>query len=113
MARLSLSDIVEAQAAQVETLLAMVRDLTTQQAVVLAALTAPRQATASEELTLSRSKLADKATGVGVKGVRQADESVEEWALRGSAVFENECARYPLPNGAAHAAELGDGLDKW
>jgi hypothetical protein len=79
----------------------------------LAALTAPRPATAAQEVVLSRSKLADKATGVDVKVVPQNGESVRDAALRASEVFEGLAARYPLPDGSAHAATLGDGLDDW
>lgn len=113
MSRLSLSDVVEAQAAQVETLLGMVRDLTAQQSAILSALTERKAPTASEEITLSRSKLADKATGVDVKVVPQNGESVTAAALRAAEVFEGLAGRYPLPDGTAHAAELGDGLDSW
>jgi len=111
--RRSLSDIIAAQEAQVETLLAMVRDLTAMQAQTLAALTEARKPTASEEIVLSRSKLADKATGVDVKVVPQNGETIQEAAARGTEVFERIAARLPLPTGAAHAAPLGDGLDDW
>lgn len=113
MSRLTLSDIVAAQASQVETLLGMVRDLTAQQTAILSALTEARKPTASEEITLSRSKLADKATGVDVKIVPQDGESVTAAALRAAEVFEGLAGRYPLPDGSAHAATLGDGLDAW
>ena len=113
MARLSLSDVVEAQAAQVETLLGMVRDLTASNAAILASLTEARKPTASEEIVLSRSKLADKATGIDVKIVPQNGESEKDAALRAADVFEALAARYPTPSGAAHASPLGDGLDDW
>jgi hypothetical protein len=113
MTRLSLSDIVEAQAAQVETLLGMVRDLTALQAQTLAAFAESRKQTAAERVTLSRSKLADKATGVDVEVVPQEGESLTAAALRAAETFEGLAGRYPLPNGTAHAAGLGDGLDAW
>ena len=113
MARVTLAEIVEAQAAQIERLLAMQREQSQLLGAALAALTESRKPNASEEITLSRSKLADKATGVDVKVVPQNGESVTAAALRAAEVFEGLAGRYPLPDGSAHAATLGDGLDAW
>lgn len=112
MSARTLSEINRAQEAQIENLLGMVRELSAQQAAILQALT-ERRTTASETITLSRSKLADKATGVDVVIVPQNGETVKAAALRASEVFEGLAGRYPLPDGAAHAAPLGDDLDPW
>lgn len=113
MARLSLSDIAQMLVDQGDRDRQERQALTAMMADVLAALTAPRPATAAQEITLSRSKLADKATGVDVKVVPQNGETVKDAALRAAEVFEGLAARYPLPDGSAHAAQLGDGLDSW
>lgn len=110
MSARTLSEVNRAQEAQIETLLGMVRDLASQNAAVLAALTAPRTSTASESVTLSRSKLADKATGIDVQVVPQEGETLEDAVKRGATIFEASAARYPLPDGSAHAAPLGDDL---
>lgn len=106
MSRLSLSDIVEAQAAQVETLLGMVRD-------VLAELSASRKANAAESVTVKRVGTGEKVTAAEVVVVVQPGETLKQAAARGAEVYEALAARYPLPNGAAHLAALGDGLDEW
>jgi hypothetical protein len=87
--------------------------LTALVADVLAALTAPRPATAAQEITLTRAKTGDNPTGVDVKVVPQNGETVEAAALRAADVYEALAARYPLPNGSAHAATLGSDLEAW
>ena len=93
--------------------MALVREQSQQQAAILAAFAESRKQTAAERVTLSRSKLADKATGVDVEVVPQEGETLTAAALRAAETFEGLAGRYPLPNGSAHAAELGDGLDSW
>ncbi len=113
MARLSLSDIAQMLIDQAERDRIERQALTKMMGDVVAALTAPRPVTAAQEIVLSRSKLADKATGVDVKVVPQNGETVKDAALRAAEVFEGLAARYPLPDGAAHAATLGADLDDW
>ena len=107
----SLSDITRSQEAQIETLLGMVRDLIEVQASTLAALTERRSVTASESVTLSRSKLGDKADGIDVTVVPQEGETLEDAVKRGAKLYEASAARYPLPNGEAHAGQLGESLE--
>lgn len=113
MARLSLSDIAQMLMDQAEEDRKERKLLMGALSEVVASLTAPRPATAAQRIVLSRSKLADKATGVDVEVVPQDGESLTAAALRAAEVFEGLAGRYPLPTGTAHAAELGDRLDSW
>lgn len=113
MSRLSLSDIAKMLIDQGERDRAERRELMEAFAEVVAALTAPRPATAAQEIVLSRAKTGDNPTGVDVKVVPQNGETIEAAAVRAADVYEGLAARYPLPNGAAHAATLGDGLEAW
>jgi hypothetical protein len=109
--RVSNADVIRAMEAQVETLLGMNRELITTVSAVLDAFTERR--TASEPMTLSRSKLADKATGVDVTVVPQEGETQKQAAARLAEVFEGLAARFPLPDGSAHASTLGADLSDW
>ncbi len=59
-----------------------------------------------EKITLRRN--AKGETQPEVEAVRQNGESFAQMAARAQAEYERLCARYPTPNGAAHAAPLGD-----
>lgn len=113
MSARTLSEVNRAQEAQIETLLGMVRELTAMQAATLAALTEARKPTAAESVTIKRVGTGEKVTAAEVVAVVQEGETAEQTAARAAEIYERLAARYPLPNGQAHLAELGDGLDDW
>jgi hypothetical protein len=108
VSRLSLSDIVAAQEAMIERQAKQLERLTQMHAETLAALTEHRrQATASESVTIKRAGIGDKPTTIDVSAVVQEGETLEDARRRASVEYEAACARFPLPNGQAHAADLG------
>jgi hypothetical protein len=113
VARLSLSDIAQMLIDQAEQDRKERKLLMGALSDVIAAVTAPRPATAAQEITLSRAKTGDNPTGVDVKVVPQNGETIQQTAARAAEVYEGLAARYPLPNGSAHAATLGADLDDW
>jgi hypothetical protein len=60
---------------------------------------------ADEKVTLRRN--AKGETQPEVEAVRQDGESFAQMTARAQREYERLCARYPLPNGSAHAAPLG------
>jgi hypothetical protein len=107
MSRLSLSDVVAAQEAMIERQARQLEALTRMHAETLAALTENRKPTASESVTIKRAGIGDKPTTIDVSAVVQDGETLEDARRRASIEYEAACARYPLPNGYAHAAPLG------
>src|SRR3954451_24546553 len=107
MSRLSLSDVVQAQEAMIERQAKQLEALTRMHAETLAALTDKRSPTASESVTIKRAGIGDKPTTIDVSAVVQEGETLEDARRRASHEYEAACARFPLPNGNAHAAELG------
>jgi hypothetical protein len=109
MSRLSLSDIVAAQEAMIERQAKQLEALTRMHAETLAALTeGKRSPTASESVTIKRAGIGDKPTTIDVSAVVQEGETLEDARRRASIEYEKAAARFPLPNGYAHAAPLGD-----
>jgi hypothetical protein len=107
--RLSLSDVVQAQEARIDSLTALLEKLTAMHADTLAALTERRTTpTASESVTIKRAGIGDKPTTIDVSAVVQDGETLEDARRRASIEYEKAAARFPLPNGYAHAAPLGD-----
>jgi hypothetical protein len=107
--RLSLSDVVQAQEARIDALTALLEKLTAMHADTLAALTERRTTpTASESVTIKRAGIGDKPTTIDVSAVVQDGETLEDARRRASIEYEKAAARFPLPNGYAHAAPLGD-----
>ena len=101
MSRLTLSDMVQIQAdtiSRYEVLFARVLD----------ALTAPRQTQAAQTVKLARGATGDHTTGIAVELTVQEGETEAEAAARAMSEYEKLCARYPLPNGYAHASPLGE-----
>lgn len=60
---------------------------------------------ADEKVTLRRN--AKGETQPEVEAVRQDGETFAQMTVRAQREYERLCARYPTPNGAAHAAPLG------
>lgn len=108
MSRLSLSDVVQAQEAMIERQAKQLEALTAMHAETLAQLTERGRPTASESVTIKRAGIGDKPTTIDVTAVVQEGETLEDARRRAGIEYEKACARYPLPNGYAHAAELGD-----
>lgn len=108
MTRLSLSDVVAAQEARIDSLTAMLERLTAMHAETLAALTANRRPNAAESVTIKRAGIGDKPTTIDVSAVVQDGETLEDARRRASIEYEKAAARFPLPNGYAHAAPLGE-----
>lgn len=109
MSRLSLSDVVQAQEARIDSLTLLVEKLVGMHAETLAALTERRTApTASESVTIKRAGIGDKPTTIDVSAVVQDGETLEDARRRASIEYEKAAARFPLPNGYAHAAPLGE-----
>lgn len=108
MSRLSLSDVVQAQEAMIERQAKQLEALTRMHAETLAALTESRRPTASESVTIKRAGIGDKPTTIDVSAVVQEGETLEDARRRASIEYEKAAARFPLPNGYAHAAPLGD-----
>ena len=108
MSRLSLSDIVQAQEAMIERQAKQLEALTVMHAETLAALAEHRKPTASESVTIKRAGIGDKPTTIDVSAVVQDGETLEDARRRASIEYEKAAARFPLPNGYAHAAPLGD-----
>jgi coenzyme F420-reducing hydrogenase alpha subunit len=107
--RLSLSDVVAAQEAMIERQAKQLEALTRMHADTLAALTERRTApTASESVTIKRAGIGDKPTTIDVSAVVQDGETLEDARRRASIEYEKAAARFPLPNGYAHAAPLGE-----
>jgi hypothetical protein len=107
--RLSLSDIVAAQEARIDSLTLLVEKLTAMHADALAALTERRaKPTASESVTIKRAGVGDKPTTIDVSAVVQDGETLEDARRRASIEYEKAAARFPLASGYAHAAPLGD-----
>lgn len=109
--RVSNADVIRSMEAQVETLLGMNRELIKTVSAVLEAFTERR--TASETVSIKRMGVGDNVSAVEVNAVVAEGESLKEAAARGSEVYEGLARRYPLKDGHAHTAELGDGLDAW
>jgi hypothetical protein len=108
VSRLSLSDVVQAQEARIDSLTLLVERLTAMHAETLHALTERRSTpTASESVTIKRAGIGDKPTTIDVSAVVQEGETLEDARRRASREYEAACARYPLPNGRAYAAALG------
>ena len=99
MARVSLSDVIAAQADLIDRHEQMI-------AAVLAALSERRSATAAETVSLKRVGTGDKPTSVEVSVVVHEGETLEQAAERARGEYERLCTRFPLPNGEAHAAPL-------
>lgn len=100
MSRLTLSDIVQAQEAMIDTLMRM-------HAETLAALTDKGQPrTASETVKIARSGTGDHSTAISVEVVPQDGEKLEDAQARAMVAYEQICARYPMANGYAHASAL-------
>src|SRR2546421_5347252 len=94
--------MIERQARQLEA-------LTLMHAETLAALTEHRRTpTASESVTIKRAGIGDKPTTIDVSAVVQDGETLEDARRRASIEYEKAAARFPLPNGYAHAAPLGE-----
>jgi hypothetical protein len=108
MSRLSLSDIVAAQEAMIERQAKQLEALTRMHAETLAALTENRRPNASESVTIKRAGIGDKPTTIDVSAVVQEGETLEDARRRASIEYEKAAARFPLPNGYAHAAPLGE-----
>ena len=104
MSRLTLSDMVQIQAdtiSRYEVLFGKVLD----------ALTAPRPPTAAQTVKLARGATGDHTTGIAVELTVQEGETEAEAVARSMRAYERLCARYPMANGYAHAAELGSSLE--
>ncbi len=99
MSRRSLSDIIEAQEAMLEKLLAM-------QAQTLEALTEKSARTASETFKVARSGTGDHSTAIAVEVVPQDGETLADARNRAMVEYEAAAARYPMANGLTHAAPL-------
>lgn len=108
MSRLSLSDIVAAQEAMIERQAKQLEALTVMHAETLAALTEKRGPSASESVTIKRAGIGDKPTTIDVTAVVQEGETLEDARKRAAIQYEKAAARFPLPNGYAHAAPLGE-----
>jgi hypothetical protein len=108
MSRLSLSDVVQAQEARIDSLTLLVERLTAMHGEALAALTERHRPNASESVTIKRAGIGDKPTTIDVSAVVQEGETLEDARKRASIEYEKAAARFPLPNGYAHAAPLGD-----
>jgi hypothetical protein len=108
MSRLSLSDVVQAQEAMIERQAKQLAALTAMHAETLAQLTERGRPTASESVTIKRAGIGDKPTTIDVSAVVQEGETLEDARRRASIEYEKAAARFPLPNGYAHAAPLGD-----
>ena len=108
MSRLSLSDVVQAQEAMIERQAKQLEALTAMHAETLAQLTERGRPTASESVTIKRAGIGDKPTTIDVSAVVQEGETLEDARRRASIEYEKAAARFPLPNGYAHAAPLGD-----
>jgi hypothetical protein len=106
--RLSLSDVVQAQEARIDSLTLLVERLTAMHADTLAALTENRKPTASETVEIARGGTSGNPTTVKVSVVVQEGETVEQARRRAQTEYEAACARFPLPSGFAHPAPLGD-----
>jgi hypothetical protein len=108
VSRLSLSDVVQAQEARIDSLTKMLEALTAMHAETLAQLTERGRPTASESVTIKRAGIGDKPTTIDVSAVVQEGETLEDARRRASIEYEKAAARFPLPNGYAHAAPLGE-----
>ena len=108
MSRLSLSDIVASQEAMIERQAKQLEALTAMHAETLAQLTERGRPTASESVTIKRAGIGDKPTTIDVSAVVQEGETLEDARRRASIEYEKAAARFPLPNGYAHAAPLGE-----
>jgi hypothetical protein len=85
MSRLSLSDVVQAQEARIDSLTKLLEALTAMHAETLAALTERRSApTASESVTIKRAGIGDKPTTIDVSAVVQDGETLEDARRRAS-----------------------------
>jgi hypothetical protein len=93
--------MIERQAKQLEALTRMHAD-------TLAALSERHRPTASESVTIKRAGIGDKPTTIDVSAVVQDGETLEDARKRASIEYEKAAARFPLPNGYAHAAPLGE-----
>jgi coenzyme F420-reducing hydrogenase alpha subunit len=108
VSRLSLSDVVQAQEAMIERQAKQLEALTRMHAETLAALTERHRPNASESVTIKRAGIGDKPTTIDVSAVVQDGETLEDARKRASIEYEKAAARFPLPNGYAHAAPLGE-----
>jgi hypothetical protein len=108
VSRLSLSDVVQAQEAMIERQAKQLEALTVMHAETLAQLTERGRPTASESVTIKRAGIGDKPTTIDVSAVVQEGETLEDARRRASIEYEKAAARFPLPNGYAHAAPLGE-----
>lgn len=100
MSRLSLSDVLEIQARQIDRYEAILQQ-------VLEALTERREREKSETVTVKRTGTGQNPTAVEVTTATRDGEALHDAAERARAEYELLSARFPLPSGAAHAAELG------
>ena|SRR5690242_14256279 len=110
MTRLSMSDVIKAQEARIDSLTLMVERLTAMHADTLAALTESRRPSASESVELARSGVGGNPTTAKVSVVVQEGETLADASERARIEYEALCRRFPLPNGLAHPAELGPTL---
>jgi septal ring-binding cell division protein DamX len=105
MSRLSLSDALQVQERLMEAQRAQNAELAGMLAAALAALTERR--TPTESVTVKRTGTGQNPTAVEVTAHTRNGETVHDAAERARAEYELLSARFPLPSGAAHAAELG------
>src|SRR3954454_3037308 len=109
MTRLSLSDVVQAQEARIDSLTQLLERLTAMHAETLAARTERRSTpTAAESVTIKRAGIGDKPTTIDVSAVVQDGETLEDARRRASIEYEKAPRRSLLPTGCAHAAPLGE-----
>ena len=108
MTRLTQSDIIRAQEARIDSLTLMVERLTEMHGEALSALTESRKQSAAQTIKLARGATGDHTTGIAVELVVQDGETEAEASERARVEYERLAARYPMQNGYAHAAPLGE-----
>src|SRR5438105_11719531 len=109
MSRLSLSDVVQAQEAMIERQARMQEDtLAALREIAVMLAEVKQRPTASQMFALKRAGVGDKPTTIESLAVVQEGETLEDARRRASIEYEKAAARFPLPNGYAHAAPLGD-----
>jgi hypothetical protein len=101
----TLSEITLAQEALIERQRAQADRLEAMLAAALEALTERR--TPTESVTIKRTGTGQNPTAVEVTAHTQNGETLHEAGNRARVEYELHAARFPLPSGAAHAAELG------
>jgi hypothetical protein len=105
MSRLSFSDVLQAQERLIEAQREQTAELAGMLAAALAALTERR--TPTESVTVKRTGTGQNPTAVECNAVTRNGETLHDAAERARVEYELLSARFPLPSGAAHAAELG------